>query len=58
MQKYSAPPQSEPPIAAITAATPLGHISTSFAHTETDIFAHSSLQNSLSFRLSIRLESL
>ena len=38
----------EPPFAAIIAASLLGYVSTSFAHLDTDIFAHSSLQNSSS----------
>lgn len=51
MQKYSAPLCQylvEPPLAEITAASLLGYVSTSFAHLETGIFAHSSLQNSSS----------
>ena len=43
----------EPPFAAITAANLLRYVSTSFAHLETEIFAHSSLQNSSS---SVRLD--
>lgn len=35
-----------PTCAAVTAANLLGYVSTSFAHEETDIFAHSSMQNS------------
>ena len=56
LQKYSAPPSQyfvEPPFAAIIHASLLGYFSTSFTHLETEIFAHSSLQNSSN---SVRLE--
>ena len=43
----------EPPFAAITVSSLLWFVSTSFAHVQTDIFAHSSLQNSSS---SVRLD--
>uniref|UniRef100_A0AAZ3QMP7 RING-type domain-containing protein n=1 Tax=Oncorhynchus tshawytscha TaxID=74940 RepID=A0AAZ3QMP7_ONCTS len=42
-----------PPFAAITAVSRLGYVSIGFAHRETDIFSHSSLQNSSS---SVRLD--
>ena len=51
MHLYSAPLCQyfvEPPFAAITAASLSEYVSTSFAHLETEIFAHSSLQNSSS----------
>ena len=45
MHKYS-PPLSqylvEPPFAAITAASLLGYVSTSFSHPEMEMFVHSS----------------
>ncbi len=56
MHKYFSPYGQyfvEPPFAAITAASLLGYVFISFAHTETEIFAHSSLQNSSS---SVRLD--
>ncbi|CDQ75668.1 unnamed protein product [Oncorhynchus mykiss] len=51
VQNYSAPLSEcfvAPPFAAITAVSRLGYVSISFAHRETDIFSHSSLQNSSS----------
>ena len=56
MHTYSAPLSQyfvEPPFAAITAASLFGDVSTSFAHLESAIFAHSSLQSSSS---SVRLD--
>ena len=51
VQSYSAPLSQYfvvPPFAAFTAVSHLGYVSISFAHRETDIFSHSSLQNSSS----------